>query len=110
MSKRLTEDKFYAIKRLQKYGMFWSTSRIAKRLKISEKTVLQAKGSQTMDDYQENVKAQHPPTEHSLRDDLMIIHWLMFGHNKGYVHPKTGAKAAEQIMIDLIMNKNEEIK
>ena len=101
MSQRITPDLFKSIKIYSQ----WNTSkRCARKHSVSLKTILQIRGSRNFEQYTENNKAQHPPYKiHSLRDDLLDIHSLIFNkHDNRYLTPLTGKKAAMDIKLKLM--------
>ena len=70
MAKRVTKELFLQLKRELEST---SVQMIAFGNGLSEKTVLQVKGSKNFADYQAQVKAQHPPVKNSMRDTVAEI-------------------------------------
>lgn len=93
---RITPEYFNETKRFVR----WHTiKRTADRFGISRKTALQVRGSNTYHQYQENVRAQHPPTKYSLGEDVLELHRLTFDKKDNkYLTPPSARKA----MIDLL--------
>ena len=66
--KKITEEYFYDLKKT----MRWTTNRrAANKHGVSLKTVLQVRGSKNYEEYTQQMKAQHPPTKYSAREDLV---------------------------------------
>ena len=102
---KLTEEYFIEVKDdLSWYRKRWTTDkRIAKKRGISLKTVLQIKGSDSYEDYLNNVRAQHPPVKFSLRDHVLVLHRKEFGKdNEAYIEPLT----ARQAIVELLNKEN----
>lgn len=105
MAARITQELHHKAK---SYLLWHTTKQTARKFGISQKTVLQVRGSRTFEEYTENNKAQHPDTGHSLRDDLLEIHNLLFNkHDNKYIAPPTGVKAAMEIKLMLLKERRQ---
>ena len=73
---RIDEHTFKKVKG----GIFWKLTpqQAATKYDISEKTVLQIRGSHDYKQYKEQVKAQHPEVQYSLADSVHQLHDIVF--------------------------------
>jgi len=96
MRKNLTEAKFKEVKR--HIGIFAGSRRLAHRFDLSEKTILQIKGSPTFLDYTASNKAQHPPVKFSLKEAVLDLHYNTFRKNNSYIPPKSARLAIIELL------------
>lgn len=91
MHKRVDEDTFNLIKR----KLIFSRPRsVAAKVGVSLKTVLQVKGSKTLKEYKDQCRAQHPPQEFSLAQEIMNCHRKMYDKQDGeYIQPPAARTA-----------------
>ena len=95
--RKLDEQTFLSIKK-PLYNRFARPKVLAKRFDVSEKTILQVRGSQNYSQYRQNVIAQHPPVTFSLRDEVLFLHELTFKKDSSYVAPSTARVAVEELI------------
>lgn len=67
---KVTEELFRQVKNELQYS---DALMVAIKNHMSVKTVLQVKGSTNYGEYKAQVKAQHPPTQFSMRDAVIEI-------------------------------------
>lgn len=91
--KRLDEQTF---KQAKKWLRIQSAKRVANRFDLHESTVLNIRGCKNFDEYKEIVKAEHPPVQFSLRDEVLDLHQILF-NNDDYVAPSTAYRAIFEI-------------
>lgn len=105
--KKLTEEYYDEVKRSLNSSWRWTrfTKRhiqnVAYKHGISFKTVIQIKTSNTYEEYREQVKAQHPETKYSLRDDVLALHRTVFDKGGEYHAPLTAKTAITQLNYEL---------
>ena len=102
--RKLTEQYFNEVKQALKWYKGKSVNRIAYKQGISVKTVLQVKGSRNYQEYQDQNKAQHPPLEFSLRENVLKVHRLIFD-KEDYAKPTSARMAIGQIEYAVRENK-----
>ena len=71
---KITDELFGQIKNELRYS---DPLMVAIKNHASVKTILQIKGSQNFLEYRDQVKAQHPPTQFSMRDALIELNSKM---------------------------------
>lgn len=109
---KITEEYYDEVKRSLNSTWKWTrfTKRhiqdVAYRHGISYKTVVQIKASRTYAEYQEQVKAQHPETIYSLREDVLALHKTVFDKNDNtYKAPRSAKTAVTQLNYELAKRK-----
>lgn len=93
---KVTQEEFYTIKK----QLRWSTVRsVAKKRDRHLSTIININGCKTYSDYTELVKAEHPKTEFSLKEQVLELHKFVFdvGDSK-YFAPRTARVA----LVDLL--------
>lgn len=95
----VTKHEFSQIKRwLIIYRGIGGIERVARRSKRSVKTIVQVKNSKTYADYTEQKKAQHPPQQYSLAEDVYATHRKLFESKRSpYVKPTSARIAINEI-------------
>lgn len=97
----------YTFKKV-KGNIFWrlTPSQAAAQHDISLKTVLQIRGSKDYTQYRQQCKAQHPETEYSLGENVLLLHKLVFDERDNkYIPPPSARKAVEQLKLKFIKNE-----
>jgi len=93
-------------KRVKRHLLWQTASQTANKFYLSKKTVIQIRGTRTFEEYAESNKAQHPGTGHSLKEDILELHKLMFDkHDNKYLAPLTATKAALVMKVKLLEDR-----
>lgn len=109
--KHIDEHAFLQIKGGM-FSKFTSVHRVAAKNDVSLKTVLQVRGSRNFKEYTQQNKAQHPPVEYSLGENVINLHDIVFNkHDSKYIAPKVARKALEELKLHFIQeNRNNDKK
>lgn len=108
---RVTKHEFAQIKRwLIIYHALGGVQRVARRANRSVKTIVQIKNSKTFADYSEQCKAQHPPINYSLAEDVFAVHRYLYASASGeYIRPLTARIAINDIKQRLIEDARQQV-
>lgn len=93
---KITEQEFNRIKRSMRP---WSRTKVvAANNDLHLSTVLNIKGCRNYTEYRELVKAEHPPTKYSVRDEVLALHRRIYEQtNVAYVYPRNCKQALKEI-------------